>query len=90
MAQVTQGTPTAVRHDLGDLITRFFVISGASGSTLNTNMVGLVWVDAQSFTQAGTTSLITALTFNAVTGVLTFTSSGPMVNEVVQVIALRG
>lgn len=90
MAQVTLGTPAPNRYVIGSLVMRVFVFSGASGSTLNTNMSGIVNVDNQLFTQGGTASLITGLTVNATTGVLTFTSSAPMVNEVVQVIALKG
>lgn len=89
MANVTFGTPTAQRLQ-GNYITKIFVVNGATGSTLNTNMVGLLWVDAMSFNQAGTASLITGISYNATTGVVTFTSSAPMVNEVIMVIALKG
>ena len=90
MATVTQGTPTPSRHDIGDLILRVFVVSGVTGSTLATNMVGVIWASNQSFTQAGTATLITGITVNAVTGLLTFTSSAPMVNEVIAVVAHQG
>ena len=90
MANVTFGTPAQQRFDIGNLIERIFVVSGASGSTLNTNMSGLVWVANQNFTQAGTASLINGITVNAVTGVITLSSSAPMVNEVIMVQALKG
>lgn len=90
MANVTFGTPTASRHDIGDLIMRVFVVNGASGSTLNTNMVGIIWVDGQSSPQGGGASVITGISSNAVTGVVTFTTSGTMVNEVVLVMAHQG
>ncbi len=90
MAAVTFGTPAPSRHVIGDLVTRFFVINGASGSTLNTGLIGIVNVVNQAFCQAGTASLITGITVNAATGVITFTSSNTMVNEVIQVTALKG
>ena len=52
MASVTLGTPAPSRHDIGDLILRVFVVSGVTGSTLATNMVGVIWASNQSFTQA--------------------------------------
>ena len=91
MAAVTQGTPAPTRHDLGDLILRTFVISGATGSTLATNMIGILTYIVQQSTQANTISLITAVNVNTVTGVMTFTTGGgAMVNEVVTVIARQG
>ncbi len=91
MAAVTQGTPAPTRHDLGDLILRTFVISGATGSTLATNMTGILTYIVQQSTQAGTISLITAVAVNTTTGVLTFTTGGgAMVTEVVTVIARVG
>jgi hypothetical protein len=89
MAQVTFGTPTNQRLQ-GNYISRIFVVNGPTGSTLNTNMIGILWADVQSFCQAGTASLITGMTVNAVTGVITFTSSAPMVNEVIMVWAHEG
>lgn len=89
MAAVTQaGQPQ--RHIIGDLVLRTFTISGVTGSTLSTNMSNVQFVDIQQSTAAGTISLITAFAVNAVTGVITFTSSGPMVSEVVQVMARVG
>lgn len=89
MAAVTQGAaPT--RHVLGDLVVRFFTVSGATGSTLPTGMSNLLFVTNQQSTAAGTISLITAISYNAVTGVVTFTSSAPMVSEVIQVMARVG
>ena len=90
MANVTFGTPTQQRFDIGNLIMRIFVVNGASGSTLNTNMVGIVFADNQNYCQAGTASLINGITVNAVTGVITLTSTGTMVNEVIVVMALKG
>lgn len=90
MAAVTLGTPAPARHVIGDLVTRFFVVNGASGSTLATNMSGIVNVENQNFTQAGTATLITGIAVNATTGLITFTSSNTMVNEVIQVTALKG
>lgn len=89
MAQVTLGTPAAQRLQ-GNFIARIFVVNGPNGSTLNTNMTGLIWVDGQSSPQGGGSSVITGIAFNAVTGVLTFTTSGTMVNEVVMVWAHQG
>jgi hypothetical protein len=51
-------------------------------------MSGIVWVDNQNFVQAGTASLITALSIAA--GVVTITSSGTMVNEVIMVQGREG
>jgi hypothetical protein len=90
MAAVTLGTPAPNRYVIGNLVMRVFVVSGPTGSTLNTGMSNLINVDNQLYTQAGTASLITGLAVNAATGVLTFTSSAPMVNEVIQVIATKG
>ena len=91
MAAVTQGTPAPSRHVLGDLVQRTFVISGATGSTLATNMSGIVSYAVQQSTQAGTISLITAVSVNTTTGIMTFTTGGgAMVTEVVTVTALKG
>ena len=90
MAAVTLGTPAPTRHDIGDLVLRTFVVSGVTGSTLATNMVGVLTYIVQQSTQAGSISLITAVTVNRTTGLLTFTSSAPMVTEVVTVIAAQG
>ena len=87
MAQVTfNNTPN--RHIIGDMVVRFFNVSGASGSTLPTGLSQILYVNAQRFTTAGTASLITGLV--AAQGTLTFTSSAPMVNEVVEVIGREG
>ncbi len=53
-------------------------------------MSGILNYRIQQSTQAGTISLITAVAVNTVTGVLTFTSSAPMVTEVVTVEAIKG
>lgn len=90
MAAVTFGTPAAYRHVVGDLVVRFYVVNGASGSTLATNQINVLFADVQQFCQAGTASLITGLTVNATTGLLTFTSSGTMVNEIIMVISTKG
>lgn len=89
MAAVTQGAaPT--RHVLGDIVMRIFTVSGASGSTLPTGQSALLFVTNQQSTAAGTISLITAISYNAVTGVVTLTSSAPMVNEVIKVMSRVG
>jgi hypothetical protein len=92
MASVTQNaTYPPSRHVLGDIVMRIFTISGASGSTLATGMSGLLFVEMAPFCLAGTASLITGLTYNALTGVVTFTTGGgAMVNEIVQVLARVG
>lgn len=85
MALVTLATPPAnTRHIIGDLAIRFFNVSGASGSTLDTGIRNIQFINRQSFTAAGTASLITGLSVSG--SVLTFTSSGTMVNEIVEVI----
>jgi hypothetical protein len=88
MALVTFGTPATQRFVIGNLVMKFFVVNGASGSTLPTGLQGIVWVEPQPFVQAGTASLITALTVAG--GTITFTSSSTMVNEVIQVIGREG
>ena len=89
MAAVTlTGTPD--RHVVGDLVIRRFSVNGASGSTLNTGMSNIQFVAVQQSTDAGTISLITAISVNKVTGVITFTSSSTMVTEVIQVWARVG
>ena len=87
-ALVTFGTPTAQRHIIGDMVVKFFVVNGASGSTMPTGMSNILFVDNQKFCQAGTASLITGIAVSA--GVLTFTSSNTMVNEVIMVIGREG
>lgn len=90
MAAVTQNAQP-YRHVIGDLVVRFFNISGASGSTLNTGMSGILFVQPQQSTAAGTISLITAVSVNTQTGVVTFTTGGgAMVTEIVMVIARVG
>ena len=89
MAAVTLGTPAAQRLQ-GNYVERIFVVNGASGSTLATNMSSIIWADVQAFNQAGTASVITGMAVNAVTGVVTFTTSGTMVNEVIMIKALKG
>lgn len=89
MAQVTLGTPAPQRFVVGNLVMRIFVVNGPTGSTLNTNMLGLIWTDGQSSPQGGGASVITGLT-ESPTGVITFTTSGIMVNEVVMVLAREG
>lgn len=87
MAAVTQGAaPT--RHVYGDCVVRFFTISGNTGSTLATGMRNILFATNQQSTAAGTISLITAIA--NVAGTLTFTSSAPMVSEVIMVIARVG
>ena len=88
MAQVTYGTPAAQRFVVGNFVLKTWVVNGASGSTLPTGMNGIFWIESQPFCQAGTASLITGLSFSA--GTITITSSGTMVNEVVQVWAREG
>lgn len=89
MAQVTFGTPAAQRFVIGNLVMKIFVVNGPSGSTLNTGMLGLVWTDGQSSPQGGGASVITGLT-ESPTGIITFTTTGVMVNEVVMVLAREG
>lgn len=89
MAAVTvAANPPPARHDIGDLIVRYFTISGASGSTLVTGIGNVHFVANQPFTVAGTASLITGISNS--NGTLTFTSSAPMVTEVIQVIGRKG
>jgi hypothetical protein len=82
----TSSPPT--RHIFGDCAVRFFTISGASGSTLATGMSSILFATNQQSTAAGTASLITAISVSG--GTLTFTSSAPMVTEVIMVIARVG
>lgn len=89
MAAVTLGN-TPSRHIWGDLAVRFFQVNGATGSTLATGMSNLLFVTASQSNAGGTISVITAISYNAVTGVVTFTSSGTMVNENIMVIARVG
>lgn len=88
MAEVTYGSPAPVRHVFGDCVVKFYVASGASGSIINTGMKNVLYVANQPFTKEGTASLITGISES--NGVVTITSSGPMVNEVVMVIARVG
>lgn len=88
MAQVTYGTPTPQRHVIGDLVTEFYVINGPSGSTLPIFTRSPLWADAQQCPQGGGASVITSYSISA--GVVTFTTSGTMVNEVFQVIGRTG
>lgn len=90
MAAVTIGTPAPQRDVLGSLVQKTFRVSGVTGSTLSTGMVAITNVDIQQSTDAGTVSLITSFSVNPTTGVITFTSSGPMVTEVVTVQARKG
>ncbi len=87
MAAVTQaGQPQ--RHVIGDLVVRFFTVSGASGSTLATGMSNILFVTNQQSTAAGSISLITAIAVSG--GQLTISSSSTMVTEVIMVIARVG
>lgn len=90
MANVTVSStgPIPQRHIMGDLAMRTFKISGISGSTLPTGMANIQFYIVQQSTAAGTISLITAVSVAG--GTLTFTSSGPMVNEVVAVFGREG
>ena len=90
MAQVTFGTPAAQRHIQGDIVTKIFVVSGASGSTLPTGQSQIYFIDTQPFTQAGTASLITGITSAGNPVTLTLTSSSTMVNEVIRVMSREG
>lgn len=82
MAAVTQNQ-APYRHVIGDLVTRFFKITGSTGDTLASNMQNI----QQVITSPG--SLITAVSFTNL-GVITFTSSGAITAEIVQVIARVG
>jgi hypothetical protein len=87
MAAVTQaGQPQ--RHVIGDLVVRFFTVSGATGSTLATGMSNILFATNQQSTAAGSISLITAIAVSG--GQLTITSSNTMVSEVIMVIARVG
>jgi hypothetical protein len=88
MALVTFGTPLPQRHIIGDLVLKFFVVNGASGSTLPTGMSQLLWWDVQQFPQGGGASVITNIT--QAQNILTISSSGTMVNEVVMVVGREG
>lgn len=92
MAAVTQlSTAPATRHVIGDLVMRVFTVSGASGSTLATGQKQILFAEPQPFTLAGTASLITGMSYDKATGIITFTTGGgAMVNEVVQVISRVG
>lgn len=80
------------RHVIGDLTMRVFNISGASGSTLDTGLKQILYVDYQRSTSAGATTQITQFTIGtgANSSVITFTSSGTMANEVVIVFGRVG
>ncbi len=87
MAAVTQaGQP--FRHVIGDLVSRIFTVSGATGSTLDTGQSNILMVIVQQSTAAGTISLITSFAVSG--GRITFASSAPMVTEVVMVISRVG
>jgi hypothetical protein len=88
MAAVTQaGQP--FRHVLGDLVTRIFTVSGATGSTLDTGQSNILFVAIQQSTAAGSISLITAFAVSG--GRITFTTGGSaMVSEVVMVFSRVG
>jgi hypothetical protein len=88
MAAVTTTTP--VRVVAGSAVTRFFTVSGASGSTLATGMSSVLFVDIQQSTAAGTISLITAFSVAGNPATITFTSSAPMVTEVIAVTGREG
>ena len=94
MALVTYGTPAPAKHVIGDLVVLFFVVSGASGSTLVVPMSSVLFIGMQPFTQAGTASLITGIAVAGgtvpSTSIVTFTSSNPMVTEVVAVFGRIG
>lgn len=88
MAAVTQaGQPQ--RHVIGDLVTRIFTVSGATGSTLATGMQNILWVGVQQSTAAGVASAITS--FSVSGGTITFTTGGgDMTSEVILVLARVG
>lgn len=88
MAAVTI-TNTPSRHIWGDCAVRIFNVSGATGSTLATGLLNILFVAPQPFCLAGTASLITGLSFSG--GTVTFTTAGgAMVNEVVIVVGREG
>lgn len=69
---------------------KVFNISGASGSTLDTKMINILFVDNQNSNAAASPGA-TVITSYAVSGsVITFTSSGTMVNEVIIVFGREG
>lgn len=87
MAAVTL-TGLSERHIIGDLAVRYYTVSGATGSTLLTGLSQIKFVDIQQSTAAGTISLITAFSVSGST--ITFTSSAPMVTEVIAVTGREG
>lgn len=88
MAQVTFGTPAVQRHVIGDLVLEAYVINGPTGSTLTPTVKNVIWIDIQQSPQGGGASVITSYVLSA--GVVTFTTSGTMVNEVVLIIGRVG
>jgi hypothetical protein len=88
MAAVTVTNPS--RAVTGSVVTRFYTISGASGSTLPTGMSNILFVDIQQSTAAGTISLITAFSIAGNPSTITFTSSAPMVTEIIAVTGREG
>lgn len=93
MAAVTQ-TGSPYRHVTGDLVQRTYNISGSSGDYLDTGMQQVQFVDVQKSTNNATpaASTITSFTQTQVNQQtrITFTSSAPMTNEIVQVQARVG
>lgn len=75
MAELTK---TKVRQSvMGDQQKITATINGVTGSTYNTNLANIFKVDLSPG------SLITAVSFSG--GIVTFTSSGPMVDEIVAI-----
>ncbi len=91
-------SPPPQRRVFGDCVMRIWQgVNGASGDTINTGMQDILAVWYQPFLPAGTASLITGITQTASAvsvspggSILTITSSGPMVNETIIVLARVG
>lgn len=87
MAAVTVNK-NGVRGAVGNIVLKTWTISGATGSTLDTLMKGLQFVDYQRTTAAGSASQITTITISG--SVLTINASGTMVQEVIAVWGVAG
>jgi hypothetical protein len=88
MAEVTTNN-TPSRHVWGDLVIRIFNVSGASGSTLHTGLLDVLFVGWQPCTGAGAASVLA--TYTEASGVLTLTTTGAaMAQEVLIVVGRVG
>jgi hypothetical protein len=83
------------RQVVGSLVARVYDISGVTGSTLTVPQGDVFFVNNQTGTSAGIATTITAFavsssTVSPVETTITFTSSGPMVHEVILVASRVG